>query len=267
MKKLYSLFVLAALLLSYSCTHVIYFDKKPVEELEIESGKTFDFAGFEMVFVKGGSFTMGATEEQIQEAESNESPTHLVTLSDFYIGKYEVTQYQWVAVMGSNPSKFRGDNLPMECVSWSDVQDFITKLNAQTGKNFRLPTEAEWEYAARGGNKSKDYKYSGNNTIGSFAWYYDNSSNSTHAVGSKRANELGIYDMSGNVWEWCNDWYGSYRNISQTNPTGPDIGSRRVLRGGSWYNSARNCRVSYRNSINPSDSYNNIGFRLVCSPN
>ena len=209
---------------------------------------------------------MGATAEQGSDAESDEKPTHSVTVSDFYIGKYEVTQAQWKAVMGSNPSDFKGDNLPVENVSWNDIQEFITKLNAQTGKKFRLPTEAEWEYAARGGNQSKGYKYSGSDSIDEVAWYGDNSSSTTHPVGQKSPNELGIYDMSGNVFEWCQDWYGSYSSEAQTNPTGPSSGSYRVLRGGSWYYYARNCRVSRRDSNFPDYRGSICGFRLVCLP-
>ena len=149
-------------------------------------------------------------------------------------------------------------------VSWNDIQEFITKLNAQTGKKFRLPTEAEWEYAARGGNQSKGYKYSGSNSISDVAWYDDNSGDKTHPVGQKTPNELGIYDMSGNVWEWCQDWYGDYSSSSQTNPTGPSSGSYRVLRGGSWNNGARNCRVSNRGSYNPDSRSYRSGFRLAC---
>ena len=144
------------------------------------------------------------------EAYGDESPVHSVTLSSYYMGETEVTQALWKAVMGNNPSRFKGDNLPVENVSWNDCQEFIRKLKQKTGKNFRLPTEAEWEYAARGGKKSNGYKYSGSNNIGSVAWYDDNSSNQIHAVKGKRLNELGLYDMSGNVWEWCSDWYGQY---------------------------------------------------------
>ena len=225
-----------------------------------------NIGNIEMVYVKGGTFTMGATAEQGSDAESDEKPTHSVTVSDFYIGKYEVTQAQWRAVMGSNPSKFTGDNNPVEKVSWDDIQEFIKKLNAQTGKKFRLPTEAEWEYAARGGNQSKGYKYSGSNSIGDVAWYDGNSGDKTRPVGQKRPNELGIYDMSGNVWEWCQDWYGAYSSSSQTNPTGPSSGSSRVLRGGSWYSYARNCRVSFRSSGIPDSRYYSYGFRLACLP-
>ena len=248
---------------------------------------------FEMVAVKGGEFTMGATSEQgsdaysgkmpahrvapsdtkkgktseeSSDADSDETPTHKVTLSGYMIGKTEVTQELWQAVMGSNPSRFKGDNLPVEQVSWNDCQEFIKKLNSLTGLNFRLLTEAEWEYAARGGNKSKGYKYSGSGDydIGSVAWYHSNSSSKTHAVATKSANELGLYDMSGNVWEWCSDWYGDYSSGSQTNPKGPSSGSGRVCRGGSWDSYARRCRVSNRSYCNSPDFRNSdLGLRLA----
>ena len=217
-----------------------------------------------MVYVEGGTFTMGATGEQGREAFGDEKITHRVTLSSFSIGKYEVTQAEWQAVMGSNPSWFIGNlQRPVEQVSWEDCQKFITKLNRLTGKKFRLPTEAEWEYAARGGNRSRDYKYSGSNTLGTVAWYSSNSSSTTHPVGTKQANELGLYDMSGNVWEWCQDWYGSYSSGAQTNPTGPSDGSSRVYRGGSWYDNARYCRVSLRFNDTPSYRSYYIGLRLA----
>ena len=220
---------------------------------------------FEMVRVEGGTFTMGATAEQGSDAYSDEKPTHQVTLSSYSIGKTEVTQALWQAVMGSNPSYFKGSNLPVEEVSWEDCQTFIRKLNALTGKTFRLPTEAEWEYAARGGNKSRGYKYSGSNTLSNVAWYDDNSSNKTHPVATLASNELGIYDMSGNVWEWCNDWYSTsyYTSASQTNPTGPNSGSSRVCRGGSWSYDARSCRVSFRSGYNPTNRLGNLGLRLA----
>jgi formylglycine-generating enzyme required for sulfatase activity len=221
----------------------------------------------EMVYVPGGTFTRGCTSEQGSDCWGSEKPAHQVTLSSFYVGKYEVTQAQWKAVMGSNPSNFRGDNLPVEKVSWDDVQEFIRKLNAQTGKRYRLPTEAEWEYAARGGNKSRNYKYSGSNTLGNVAWYDDNSGSATHPVGQKSPNELGIYDMSGNVREWCSDWYGAYPASAQSNPTGASSGSDRVYRGGSWYYNAGSCRVAFRNNDSPGSSYYYHGFRLACSSN
>ena len=226
---------------------------------------TVNGVSFDMMYVKGGTFTMGATSEQGSEADSDEKPTHSVTLSSFYICKYEVTQALWKAVMGSNPSSFKGDNLPVETVSWDDCQTFIRKLNAMTGKNFRLPTEAEWEFAARGGNNSRGYKYAGSNNIETVAWYDDNSGSKTHVVGTKSPNELGIYDMSGNVLEWCQDWKGSYSSASQTNPTGASSGSSRVLRGGSWDCRARFCRSSSRGSDTPGGRYYGYGLRLVLS--
>ena len=207
---------------------------------------TVNGVSFDMVEVVGGTFTMGATAEQGSDAGKAEKPAHQVTLSSYMIGKTEVTQELWEAVMGSNPSEFNGSNLPVENVSWEDCQTFIRKLNALTDKNFRLPTEAEWEFAARGGNNSRGYKYSGSNTLSNVAWYDDNSSNKTHPVATKAPNELGIYDMSGNVWEWCNDGYGDYTSASQTNPTVPNSGSSCVYRGGSWFYYASACRVSDR---------------------
>ena len=219
----------------------------------------------EMVKVEAGSFNMGATPE-MENPYDSEIPVHRVTLTNnYYIGKYEVTQALWQAVMGSNPSYFKGDDLPVEKVSWDDCQDFISKLNAMTGKRFRLPSEAEWEYAARGGKKSRGYQYSGSNTLGDVAWYYGNSGPKTHAVGTKQPNELGIYDMTGNVWEWCQDWVGSYSSSPQTNPTGAASGSLRVNRGGSWDISARFCRSSYRDGDTPGGRYGNLGLRLVLS--
>ena len=219
-----------------------------------------------MVKVEAGTFMMGVTSE-IQDPSFDEKPVHQVTLTnDYYMGKYEVTQALWQAVMGSNPSKFKGDDLPVEQVSWNDCQEFISKLNGFTGKKFRLPTESEWEYAARGGKKSRGYQYSGSSNISDVAWYYDgNSGSKTHPVGTKQANELGIYDMSGNVWEWCQDWYGSYVSLSQTNPTGAVSGPYRVYRGGSWYYDAWLCRSSYRYFDTPDFRNDSLGLRLVLS--
>lgn len=220
---------------------------------------------FTMVEVGGGTFTMGATSEQGSDAWDEETPAHQVTLSDYYIGQTEVTQALWEAVMGSNPSDHRGDNLPVEQVSWDDCQVFIQELNQLTGKQFRLPTEAEWEYAARGGRKSRGYKYAGGNNIDSVAWCDGNSGNETHPVATKQANELGIYDMSGNVLEWCSDWCGDYTSSSQSDPQGPSSGLYRVIRGGCYYNFARNCRVSYRisNTLDYRSGY--LGLRLSCN--
>ena len=209
--------------------------------------------GIEMVIVKGGTFSMGSDDF---------GPIHSVTLSVLNIGKTEVTQAQWKAVMGNNPSYFKGDNLPVESVSWEDVQVFIGKLNA-SGKIYRLPTEAEWEYAAQGG---VGQEYAGTNTessLGSYAWYSANSGSKTQPAGTKEPNQFGLYDMSGNVWEWCSDWYGSYSSSPQTNPKGPSSGSGRVLRGGSYINRASLSRVSLRNDYNPGGRINLIGFRLV----
>ena len=218
-----------------------------------------------MIRVEAGTFAMGATPE-MEDPWDDEKPAHQVTLTnDYYIGKYEVTQALWQAVMGNNPSNFKGDNLPVEQVSWDDCQEFISQLNRITGKTFRLPTEAEWEYAARGGKKSRGYQYSGSNNLSDVAWYLGNSDSKTHAVGSKQGNELGIYDMSGNVWEWCQDWYGEYSSSSQTNPTGANGGSFRVFRGSCWSGDAGSCRSSSRNGGTPGICSSGLGVRLVLS--
>ncbi|MDD6164848.1 MAG: SUMF1/EgtB/PvdO family nonheme iron enzyme [Bacteroidales bacterium] len=231
--------------------------------------QTFRVKGveFKMIKVEGGTFSMGATSEQGSDAFDGEKPVHSVTLSDYYIGESEVTQELWEAVMGSNPSVFKGDNQrPVENVSWNDCQEFIKELNRLTGKEFRLPTESEWEYAARGGKYSKDYvyKYSGSNNADEVAWYHSLYSG-TYPVKTKKANKLGLYDMSGNVWEWCNDWYNKnyYRNSPQTNPTGPSEGENRVLRGGSWYCNDRDVRVSNRGRNTPDRRDCFDGLRLA----
>ena len=224
-----------------------------------------DGISIEMVKIEAGTFMMGATSE-MKDPYSDKKPVHQVTLTnDYYMGKYEVTQALWQAVMGSNPSNFKGDNLPVETVNWNDCQEFISKLNSLTGRKFRLPTEAEWEYAARGGKKSRGYQYSGSRKISDVAWYEGNSRSKTHPVGRKQANELGIYDMSGNVWEWCSDWYGSYSSSSQTNPMGSDSGAKRVRRGGSWCHIARICRSSYRSGDAPDCRGLYLGLRLALS--
>ena len=200
------------------------------------------------------------------EAESQEKPAHQVTLSDYYIGETQVTQALWKAVMGKNPSEFkRNPNRPVENVSWDDCQEFIKKLNQLTGMSFRLPTEAQWEFAARGGNlgKNKGFKYAGSDILNEVAWYEGNSKGKSHPVAQKDANELGLYDMSCNVWEWCQDWFGDYTAVPQTDPEGPEDGYERVLRGGCWRNISWVNRVSIRRSNMP--TYANIvcGLRLV----
>ena len=241
------------------------------------ASQTFTANGvsFKMIRVNGGTFTMGATSEQESDAESDEKPAHQVTLSTYYIGETEVTQDLWQAVMGSTVAQQRdkankewslrggGGNYPMYYISWEECQTFISRLNSLTGRSFRLPTEAEWEFAARGGNQSRGYKYSGSNSLGNVAWNTDNSGNETHPVKQKSPNELGLYDMSGNVWEWCQDCYGSYSSSSQTNPTGASSGSYRVYRGGSWGNDAGDCRVSVRNDYAPDARGDYLGLRLV----
>ena len=259
--------------------------------IDIDNVDIFDSLSYdEMVKVEGGTFTMGATAEQGSDYDSDELPTHQVTLSDYCIGKYEVTQQLWEYVMsysgtcadgssmsayasdvwlGSDPSSSYGvgDYYPAYYVSYYDIVDiFLPRLNKITGRTYRLPTEAEWEFAARGGKQSKGYKYSGSDNIGVVAWYTGNSGGKTHQVGTKEPNELGIYDMSGNVWEWCGDWYGSYSSSAQTNPTGPSSGSYRVLRGGGWYGNVGSCRVSNRYRDNPSSRDDFIGFRVVLVP-
>ena len=234
----------------------------PAMTLAFHESKTFTVNGvsFEMVFVEGGTFQMGSN-----DGESDEQPVHQVTLSNYHIGKTEVTQELWQAVMGSNPSYsgFKGAKNPVNNVSWNDCQEFISKLNRLTGGRFRLPTEAEWEYAARGGNKSRGYKYSGSDYLGRVAWYEDNSDSKVHPVGSKSPNELGLYDMSGNVREWCSDWYDSYLSSPQTNPTGPSSGNNRMGRGGSWDHNATRCRVANRGGSAPAFSSGSLGLRLA----
>ena len=210
-----------------------------------------------MVFVEGGTFMMGS-----EEGYEDEMPVHQVTFSDFFIGKYVVTQKEWQAIMGSNPSVIKRGDLPVTNISWNEVQKFLTKLNAQTGKQYRLPTEAEWEYAARGGNKSERFEYAGSDDADEVAWYQDNCTQ-LQPVGQKKPNELGLYDMSGNVWEWCQDWYNNYSPSAQTNPVGLGTGSGRVVRGGSWGNFPQYCRVAFRFYNSPGYRLFNLGFRLA----
>lgn len=239
----------------------------PPDEEEFNVGDV----SFTMMPVEGGTFTMGATAEQGNDGSEREKPVHQVTLDTYYIGQIEVTQALWVAVMGSNPSHFIGNLNPVENVSWDDCQDFIASLNRITGRNFRLPTEAEWEFAARGGNESQGYKYAGGDNIDNVAWYSGNDSwqirgtgaYGTHPVATRMPNELMLFDMSGNVHEWCQDWYGGYSSEGQTNPIGPATGTNRVYRGGSWYFDEWFCRVSFRNSVTPSYRSYGIGLRLA----
>ena len=213
---------------------------------------------FDMAFVEGGTFVMG------DDSSDNASPAHQVTLSDYYIGQTEVTQALWTAVMGTNPSKFRGNNLPVECVSWEDCQVFVQKLSEMTGLHFRLPTEAEWEYAARGGVKSRGYKYVGSDDVDSVAWYGVNSGQKTHSIAGKKPNELGIYDMSGNVWEWCQDWHEPYTAEAMENSQGASEGEKPVIRGGCWHYNPIQCTPTYRYSYyNRTGSGSSTGFRIV----
>ena len=215
-----------------------------------------------LVLVKGGTFTMGCTTEQGSDCRGDEKPAHKIVLSDFYIGQYEVTQAQWQAVMGRNPSRLKNcDQCPVEGVSWDDIQQFLRKINNKTGKQYRLPTEAEWEYAARGGNQSLGYKYAGGNYIDDVAWYDLNAGGKTHPVGQKKPNELGLYDMSGNVWEGCQDWYGAYSSETRTDPTGAVSGTSRVFRGGGG--TASGCRVSCRYGTAAKFPNGGYGFRLA----
>ena len=228
---------------------------------------------FIMVSVDGGTFMMGATEEQGCDVSSREKPVHQVTVSSFSIGQTEVTQALWSAVMGSNPSNFTGQQQPVERVSWNDCHQFIALLNQLTGRNFRLPTEAEWEFAARGGNDSQGYKYAGSNNLSTVAWYSYNDTwesrgtgngwHGPHPVATRVANELNLYDMSGNVHEWTEDWYSNYTSDAQVDPTGPATGTTCVYRGGSWYFDEWFCRVSFRNSVEPTYRSNGIGLRLA----
>ena len=219
----------------------------------------------DMVFVQGGVFVMGATSEQEDDAWELEFPAHQVKLTSFYICKYEVTQALWEAIMGNNPSNTQGRSNPVEMVSWNDCSKFIERLNELTGMEFRLPTEAEWEYAARGGNKSRHFKYAGSDELVKVAWFEDNAEEATHPVGTKRPNELGLYDMSGNVWEWCSDWQNFYTDEIQINPVGDFESQGRVMRGGCWRLSDSLCRVSFRGVSAPGQRKSECGFRLAAT--
>ena len=270
-----SIYLVALLFLLSACSSSVKHASAQIErninvvETDTNLTVTIDDVTFKMIRVEGGTFQMGSN-----DGYDREKPIHQVILDSFCIGETEVTQELWEAVMGGNPSEFKGSKHPVESVSWNDCQSFIAKLNELAGKTFRLPSEAEWEYAASGGNKSKGYIYCGSNTIDDVAWYYHNCYNKgesspdygTHEVGIRIPNELGIYDMSGNVYEWCQDWvsWDYYSNSPSNNPTGPTSGSSRVCRGGSWYGGdATVCRVAYRCSGEPPHADSDIGFRLA----
>lgn len=227
---------------------------------------TVNGVSFEMVFVEGGSFTRGC-DSNTRGCISDEIPKHVVSLPDFYIGRLEVTQLLWRTIMGSNPSELKGDHLPVTMVSWDDCQRFIRRLNRLTGYQFSLPTEVQWEFAARGGNLSKGFNFSGSNEIDDVAWWEDNSGDRVRRGATKLANELGIYDMTGNVFEWCADWYSpNYYRFSAENPespTGPALGTFRVFRGGSYRNTTSFCLVTRRNYNTPDRRWNDLGFRLA----
>lgn len=250
--------------------HVVQAGKFGKDFTESVSGLSFD-----MVYVKGGTFKMGAEDE----FNPNESPVHDVTLSDYYIGKHEVTQGLWKVVMGKTFTEHceeieesttwipgKGDDRPMYFVGYNDALEFVKKLSELTGKKYVLPTEAQWEYAARGGEKSKGYLYSGSDNLDDVAWYYDTSDDLTHVVGTKLPNELGIYDMSGNVMEWCEDWYGSYSKSSQKDPHGPESGTARVRRGGCFEDFDYDLHVSYRGGTEPNGHPYFMGFRVALIP-
>ena len=229
--------------------------------------KLSEAVSFELIYVEGGSFMMGGQDDEVRD---NEKPVHKVTLPGFYIGQYQVTQLLWKAVMGieNNPSRFQGDDLPVEMVSWNDTQSFLEKLISLTGKPYRLLSESEWEYAARGGQKSQEYKYAGSNKLKEVGWYYGNSYGATKPVGLKNPNELGIYDMSGNVREWVEDqWHSNYDGAPDDGSAWVDRGKDafRVIRGGSWLSDARDCRVAYRSDWHPAIRDDDIGFRLGLS--
>ena len=253
--------------------------ERDAEDVNVSVGPDYEETAFgmslQMVAVEGGTFMMGATVEQGDDAYGSEKQVHSVTLDGFYIGKYEVTQEQWEAVMDDATlsdiikkhgwtSYGLGDNYPVYDVSWTDAVSFCEKLSQKTGKTYRLPTEAEWEYAARGGQQADGMEYAGSNLIDDVAWHINNSNGEAHPVGKKQSNALGLYDMSGNVFEWCQDWYGEYSSSPAVNPQGASGGSYRVSRGGGWYSSASYCRVSSRNSYTSDHRGNNIGFRVVC---
>jgi len=224
-----------------------------------------DGVKLEMVYIQGGTFQMGSPSSESGRSD-NEGPVHAVELDGFWMGKFEVTQEQYQSIMGSNPSHFKDSKNPVEKVSWKDAKSFCDKLSQKTGQTFRLPTEAEWEYACRAGSSTAYCFGDSESQLGDYAWYNSNSGRKTHPVGGKRPNTWGLYDMHGNVWEWCGDWPGNYSSGLKKNPTGPATGSRRVLRGGSWGNNPGGCRSAYRNGGTPGFAFNLLGFRAAASP-
>ncbi len=235
------------------------------EQSSTVGNKEFEVNGvrFQMIYVSGGRFTMGATYAHSADAYETELPAHAVELSSFYLGETEVTQALWKAVMGTNPSSVKGDNLPVDNVSWVDCWEFIRKLNRLTGAQFVLPTEAQWEYAAKGGNRHVTYKFAGHALANEVAWNFSNAIGRLHSVKTLKPNSLGFYDMSGNVWEWCNDFFDLYTNRSATNPTGPQTGVYRVMRGGASDEMERRCRVTCRSGTQPTNRADHLGLRLA----
>ena len=242
------------------CAAMAYAGESPTAGGVLTDEKT----GMEFVFVKGGCYQMGDT---FGGGDGDEKPVHEVCVSDIYIGKFEVTQGEWEKIMGSNPSYFKkGSRYPVEQVSWNDTQEFFRKMNSQPGKQYRLPTETEWEYAARSGGKLEKYAgFSDAPDLDLYAWYDKNAGDSTHPVGEKKPNGLGLYDMTGNVFEWVQDWKGNYSSSSRDNPKGPLSGTYRVLRGGSWNYILRLLRATSRNHRPPDSRLNSYGFRVVFS--
>lgn len=251
---------------------ILLVDDKEKEKKTTHQDKTFIVNGFafDMVYVEGGTFVMGCSGNNENICDDDEMPAHNVTVNSFYIGRFEVSQDLWKAVMGYNPSHFKGNKHPVECVSWYECETFVNRLSELTGYEFRIPTEAEWEFAARGGNNSKHYFYSGSNTASDVSWFASDKldlketiKKGTHNIGQKAPNELGVYDMSGNVYEWCYDWFGLYYVQHENNPTGPKNGTYRVGRGGSWINPGDYCRVSYRSYSPPGNGYYYLGLRIA----
>ena len=237
------------------------FDKRENKKYYLKLVKEIQVKEIDMILVEGGSFKMGS-----RDGNGDEKPLHTVTVGSFYISKYEITQAHWFSVMGLKHASYNGcEDCPVDGVNWNDAQNFIATINKETDKNYRLPTEAEWEFAARGGIHSKNYKYAGSDSLDLVAWYDENSGGKKHKVGEKLPNELGLYDMNGNVWEWCSDWYGElfYARSPRMNPLGPSFGTDRILRGGGWRDYKRRLRPTYRGYHLPFNRSNGDGFRLV----